>query len=200
MWFNNIRKQLPFVQTPHTKKAAQKSLSRFYIDNNNVEEEISSSTYPTLLQVPLEKAGKCSSEIDLARASALASLTPTVRSRTNSASQDFKETSLKQHSRSKSTGGGSWFDDRQQTALSKSNSLPRSSSASPLPDPMLKKASPHHETLRKKVVQKAATSLPKHYTLVSPSLGGVTPMSSIFSRLAYYFRSGSQNESSSMNM
>merc|ERR1719189_280171 len=38
MWFNNIRKQLPFVHTPHTKKATQKSLSRFYIDNNNVEE------------------------------------------------------------------------------------------------------------------------------------------------------------------
>ena len=74
MWFHNIRK-LPFItsstpSTPMSTTKLPKTNSRFYADS-----PISPCQGPQL-QIPNLDKSKSSSDIDLARASALASMTP----------------------------------------------------------------------------------------------------------------------------
>lgn len=169
MWYNNIRK-LPFVPSPSKTKVK----SRFYSDVTEA-----------LLIVPnLPDKEKCSSDIDIARTSALASLTPEivydnteVRPRAMSGSETSKSVYAK-HKRSKSTDGtvddfGFPLDPRTPSSV-KSNSFPRSSTP-----PVLKKT--------KKKVGKTLT-LPPVVTgglfvkASSPSLRGAAPLSILLSR------------------
>jgi hypothetical protein len=165
-WFQTIRK-LPFVPSSSSPHRASRVTSKFYAD--------------LCLEVPEVSSGKASSEIDLARASALASyeqdFNSQTRPRTSSASEGSTTRTGGMHSRSKSTGGsvddfGFAVDPRTPSSI-KSNSFPR---ATP---PVLKKG---------RIKKKKIVSAPSSGLVVpgaSPSLRGVAPIAFLFSRLEH---------------